>query len=56
VVKSARHGGQALVDASTQQIPRRRDSYVSEGTFVDPTLAVVADHSMAVVGVRQDPT
>jgi hypothetical protein len=33
-----------------------RISYVAEGTFVDPALAVVGDYSMAVVGVTQDLT
>jgi len=29
---------------------------LAEGTLADPTLAVVRDYSMAVVGVRQDLT
>jgi hypothetical protein len=29
---------------------------VNEGTFVDPTLAVVGDYSMAVIGIRQEVT
>ena len=44
------------MDASTAQILGAEISYVAEGTFVDPALAVVSDYSLAVVGVRQDLT
>jgi hypothetical protein len=44
------------VDASTEQILGAQISYVAEGTFGDPTLAVVGDYSLAVIGVRQDLT
>jgi HK97 family phage major capsid protein len=49
-------GGQPLVDASTEQMLGAQISYVNEGTMVDPTLAVVGDFSMAVIGIRQDVT
>ena len=49
-------GGQPLVDASATQVYGAEISYVAEGAFVDPTLAVVGDYSLAVVGVRQDLT
>ena len=54
--KARDSGGQPLVDASTEQILGADIAYVTEGTFVDPTLAVVGDYEMAVVGVRQDLT
>jgi HK97 family phage major capsid protein len=54
--KARDSGGQPLVDASTQQILGATISYVAEGTFADPALAVVGDYTMAVVGVRQDLT
>jgi hypothetical protein len=54
--KARDSGGQPLVDASTEQILGAQISYVAEGAFVDPALAVVGDYSMAVVGVRQDLT
>jgi hypothetical protein len=44
------------VDASTEQILGAQISYVAEGTLGDPTLAVVGDYSLAVIGVRQDLT
>jgi hypothetical protein len=37
-------GGQPLVDASTEQILGAQISYVAEGTFADPALAVVGDY------------
>jgi hypothetical protein len=49
-------GGQPLADASTEQILGAQIGYVAEGTFADPTLAVVGDYSLAVIGVRQDLT
>jgi hypothetical protein len=54
--KARDSGGQPLVDASTEQILGATISYVSEAAFADPTLAVVGDYSLAVIGVRQDLT
>jgi hypothetical protein len=54
--KARDSGSQPLVDASTSQILGAQISYVAEGAFVDPALAVLGDYSMAVVGVRQDLT
>ena len=51
--------GQKLVDVQTGQGLDAPITYVANGVFFSrppPTLAVVGDYSMAVLGLRQDMT